>query len=161
MNDLMRQQNNETATQNNQNEPSLSADFGKKVAFLLKRNNEDVANFCRQMGISRSSMHRYIKGTHLPSDRTMTKIIDGLRVTPEQFQSIPGQYEEWETAISAYGEPTDFFELCQSILNELHSRDLCYTTRDDITKRLPRRQYAAFCNLFNDAVEMMRVSLNV
>ncbi len=134
--------------------------IGERILFLLDKNGMDIATFCRYMEISRSSMHRYIKGTHLPTKKNLRKIIDGLCVTPKQFASNLDDFEEWKKQIDDNSENFDVFELCQSFLQSLDTFNLTYTTCDNITKRLPLKHRETFRAVFEEAVALLRLATN-
>ncbi|MBO5089581.1 MAG: helix-turn-helix transcriptional regulator [Clostridia bacterium] len=83
--------------------------IGERIVFLMNINNQEVADFCRNIDISRSSLHRYIKGTHVPSEKLLEKIIAALFVDVADFSSEPDNFEEWKDSFKRY-QGEDIFE---------------------------------------------------
>lgn len=133
--------------------------IGERIQHLLELNGLDITSFCQSMNLSRSTLHRYLKGTHLPSKKTLHIIIEGLWLTPEEFASHLDDFEVWKWSLDSGRMKTDIFAMCENLREELNEYDFTYTAGDGTVKKVPQQHYKAFCNLFDDAVSLLRLTL--
>ena len=134
--------------------------IGERIQYLLEQEGADIASFCLYAGISRSTMHRYLKGTHLPSKKNLLSIIQCLGITAEEFARHPDDFELWKKSLLSDKEQLDFFKMCDMFRSQFEKYSITYTTHDGKEKKIPYKQCEIFCKLFDDAVEMLRFSLN-
>ena len=130
--------------------------IGERIEFLMKKNNQEIAEFCRNVGMSRSSLHRYIKGSHLPSEKSLRKIIEGLYVSVADFCYEPNSFEEWKKAFEKTSGKNDIFKFRDSILRELRINSFTYQN-NGVTMRLPNRYYELFRNLVKQSFEILEL----
>ena len=134
--------------------------IGERIQHLLELNGLDITSFCLYAGISRSTMHRYLKGTHLPSKKNLLNIMQCLGITAEKFARHPDDFELWKKSLLSDNEQLDFFKMCDMFRSQFEEYSVTYTTHDGKEKKIPYKQCEIFCKLFDDAVEMLRFSLN-
>ena len=91
-------------------------------------------------------MHRYIKGTHIPSERLFKKIIEGLYVSVADFCYEPDNFEKWKSAFEQTAENNDIFKFKEKMLEQLRINSFTYKN-NGITMRLPNRYFELFRNL--------------
>lgn len=133
--------------------------IGERIQYLLELNGLDITSFCQSMNLSRSTLHRYLKGTYLPSKKTLQIIIEGLWLTPEKFASHLDNFEVWKWSLDSGRMKTDIFAMCENLREELNEYDFTYTAGDGTVKKVPQQHYKAFCNLLDDAVSLLRLTL--
>ena len=124
--------------------------IGERIEFLMGKNNQEIAEFCRNIGMSRSSLHRYIKGSHLPSEKSLRKIIEGLYVSIADFCYEPNDFEKWKSAFETSSDINDIFKFRDEILAQLRINNFTYQN-NGITMRLPNRYFELFRNLIKDS----------
>lgn len=134
--------------------------IGERIQYLLELHGADIASFCRYVGISRSTMHRYLKGTHLPSKKNLLNIICSLGMSAESFTRYPENFEQWKMSLTSCRESKNFFDMCDDFRLDLNKYDLTYMTVDGKEKKIPHKHYETFCKLLDDAVELLRLTLN-
>lgn len=139
-------------------EISYSGDsfIGERIVFLMGQNNQEIAEFCRNIGMSRSSLHRYIKGSFLPSEKSLRKIIEGLYVSVADFCYAPDDFEKWKSAFGKSYEVNDIFNFKERLLKKLRINDFTYQT-NGATRRLPNRYFEAFRNLIKDSFAILEL----
>lgn len=120
--------------------------IGERIEFLMDKNNQEITELGLNIGISRSSMHRYIKGTHIPSERLFKKIIEGLYVSVADFCYEPDNFEKWKSAFEQTAENNDIFKFKEKMLEQLRINSFTYKN-NGITMRLPNRYFELFRNL--------------
>lgn len=136
---------------------TVSANYiGERIQFCLEQNNQEIAEFSRNVDISRSSLHRYINGTHLPSKKNLLKIIDGLFITPTDFSYLPDDFEEWKKLFDPEQDGEDIFAVCDYILRALKTNKFTYMYNEK-TMRLPNRYFTLFRKLITDAVDILEL----
>ena len=134
---------------------TVSANYiGERIQFCLEQNNQEIAEFSRNVDISRSSLHRYINGTHLPSKKNLLKIIDGLFITPTDFSYLPDDFEEWKKLFDPEQDGEDIFAVSDYILRKLKTNKFTYEYNGK-TMRLPNRYFTLFRKLVTDAVDIL------
>lgn len=134
---------------------TVSANYiGERIEFCLKQNNQEIAEFSRNVNISRSSLHRYINGTHLPSKKNLLKILDGLFITPTDFSYLPDNFEEWKKLFEPEEDGVDIFTIVNDILYRLRTNKFTYVYNGK-TMRLPNRYFTLFRKLISDAVDVL------
>lgn len=101
--------------------------IGERIEYLMSENNQEISEFCLNIGISRSSMHRYIKGSHLPSEKALRKIIDGLYVSVADFCYEPDDFEKWKSAFENSSDNNDIFKFKDKMLEQLRINNFTYT----------------------------------
>lgn len=134
--------------------------IGERIQYLLELQGADIASFCRFAGISRSTMHRYLKGTHLPSKKNLLNIIFSLGMSAESFARYPENFEQWKQSLTSRRESKNIFDMCDDFRRQLDRYDITYMTVYGKEKKLPHKHYETFCKLFDDAVELLRLTLN-
>lgn len=130
--------------------------IGERIEFLLDKNNQEITEFCRNIGMSRSSIHRYIKGTHLPSEKSLRKIIDGLFVSVADFCYAPDNFEKWKTAFVKTADNNDIFDFKEKILKELRLNNFTYMN-NGLSIHLPNRYFELFRNLIKQSFEVLEL----
>lgn len=128
--------------------------IGDRIEFLMGRNNQEIAEFCRNIGMSRSSLHRYIKGSHLPSEKSLRKIIEGLYVSVADFCYEPEDFDKWKSAFEKSAESNDIFLFKEKMLEQLRINNFTYKN-NGIIMRLPNRYFELFRNLVKDSFEVL------
>ena len=142
----------------NNKEISYSGDsfIGERIVFLMGQNNQEIAEFCRNIGMSRSSLHRYIKGSFLPSEKSLRKIIEGLYVSVADFCYAPDDFEKWKSAFEKSYEVNDIFNFKERLLKKLRINDFTYQA-NGATRRLPNRYFELFRNLIKDSFAILEL----
>lgn len=130
--------------------------IGERIDFLMGKNNQEIAEFCRNIGMSRSSLHRYIKGSHLPSEKSLRKIIEGLYVSVADFCYEPENFEKWKSAFEQSSDNNDFFKFKENILKQLRINNFTYQN-NGITMRLPNRYFELFRNLVKQSFDILEL----
>lgn len=134
---------------------TVSANYiGERIQFCLEQNNQEIAEFSRNVDISRSSLHRYINGTHLPSKKNLLKIIDGLFITPTDFSYLPDDFDEWQKLFDPEQDGEDIFAVSNYFLHTLKTNKFTYEYNGK-TMRLPNRYFSLFRKLITDAVDIL------
>lgn len=129
--------------------------IGERINFLLKVNNQEIADFCRNVEISRSSLHRYIKGTHVPSEKLLEKIIDALFVDVASFSFRPDDFEEWKSSFRHYiGE--DIFEFKSKILEQFQANHFTYKVHQ-VKRHLPNAYFKIMKSLIENAFSILNL----
>ena len=128
--------------------------IGERIEYLMSKNNQEIAEISLNIGMSRSSLHRYIKGTHLPSEKALRKIIDGLYVSVSDFCYEPDDFEKWKSAFESSTEINDIFKFKEKILEQLRINNFTYKN-NGLILRLPNRYYVLFRKLISDAVDVL------
>lgn len=128
--------------------------IGERIEFLMVQNNQEIAEFCRNIGMSRSSLHRYIKGSHLPSEKSLRKIIEGLYVSVADFCYEPEDFGKWKSAFEKTDKTNDIFAFKDKLLEQLRINNFTYQN-NGLTMRLPNRYFSLFRKLITDAVDIL------
>lgn len=128
--------------------------IGERIAFLMKKNNQEVAEFCRNIGMSRSSLHRYIKGSFLPSEKSLRKIIEGLFVSVADFCYEPNDFEKWKSAFGKANEVNDIFKFKEELLSKLRINNFTYQA-NGITRRLPNRYFELMRSILKSSLGVL------
>ena len=142
----------------NNKEIAYSGDsfIGERIVFLMEQNKQEIAEFCRNIGMSRSSLHRYIKGSFLPSEKSLRKIIEGLYVSVADFCYAPDDFEKWKSAFGESYEVNDIFDFKEELLSKLRINDFTYQA-NGATRRLPNRYFELFRNLIKDSFAILEL----
>ena len=130
--------------------------IGERIEYLMSENNQEISEFCLNIGISRSSMHRYIKGSHLPSEKALKKIIDGLYVSVADFCYEPDDFEKWKSAFENSSDSNDIFKFKDKMLEQLRINNFTYT-HNGLVMRLPNRYFELFRNLIKQSFEVLEL----
>lgn len=142
----------------NHKEISYSGDsfIGERIVFLMEQNKQEIAEFCRNIGMSRSSLHRYIKGSFLPTEKSLRKIIEGLYVSVADFCYEPDNFEKWKSAFGKSSEINDIFKFREDLFKNIRINNFTYQA-NGATRRLPNRYFELFRNLIKDSFAVLEL----
>lgn len=132
--------------------------IGERISYLMKLNDQEVTEFSKNVGISRSSMHRYIKGSHLPSEKTLRKIIGCLFVDVPSFCYAPHSIDEWTKSFVAKHDEDDIdiFAYRHNILAHLSNNRFTYKN-NGVKVRLPHRYFDLLGKLITASFEVLEM----
>lgn len=129
--------------------------LGERIIFLMDINNQEVADFCRNIDISRSSLHRYIKGTHVPSEKLLEKIISALFVDIVDFSFEPDNFEKWKASFKRF-QGEDVFSFKKKILEQLQTNHFTYTAHNTV-RHLPNAHFKIIKSLIENAFSILNL----
>lgn len=129
--------------------------IGERIVFLMNKNNQEVADFCRNLNISRSSLHRYIKGTHVPSEKLLQKIVAALFVDVADFAFEPDNFEEWKNSFKRH-QGEDIFEFKNKILGQFQTNHFTYTAHKAV-RHLPNAHFKIMKSLIENAFSIINL----
>ena len=129
--------------------------IGERIVFLMNINNQEVADFCRNIDISRSSLHRYIKGTHVPSEKLLEKIVAALFVDVADFSYEPDNFEEWKDSFKRY-QGEDVFGFKKKILEQFQTNHFTYTAHEAV-RHLPNAHFKIMKSLIENAFSILNL----
>lgn len=112
-----------------------------RLRYLLDEKDIEVATFAREVGMGRSTIHRYLKGAPVSSEKKLLRIIDALSMSVADFCYSPDDIEEWKASlVESVTEKNDIFTWRDQLIEQLSTNDFTYQ-RYGKTHRLPYNYY--------------------
>ncbi len=72
--------------------------IGKRLEFILRNKNIEKTEFALRIGVSRTTIHRYISGDSKPSKDKLSIILNQLQISEADFSYSPSDFEAWKNA---------------------------------------------------------------
>ena len=95
-----------------------------RLRYLLDEKDIEVATFAREVGMGRSTIHRYLKGEPI-SEKKLLRIIDALSMSVADFCYSPQDIDEWKTSlVESVSEQNDIYAWRDNLLEHLHLRSI-------------------------------------
>ena len=111
-----------------------------RLRYLLDEKDIEVATFAREVGMGRSTIHRYLKGEPV-SEKKLLRIIDALSMSVADFCYSPQDIDEWKASlVESVSEQNDIYAWRDNLLEQLSTNDFTYQ-RYGKTHRLPYNYY--------------------
>ena len=115
--------------------------IGDRLTYLLNAKDIERASFARQIGVGRTTIHRYISGQSIPNKKKLLLIIDALDMDVADFCYEPRDFKKWQAALEeTIARKHDIFEFRDNLLDELSRNNFTYQHKG-VTSRLPHRHY--------------------
>ena len=115
-------------------------EVANRLRYLLDEKDIEVATFAREVGMGRSTIHRYLKGEPV-SEKKLLRIIDALSMSVADFCYSPDDIDEWKSSlVESVSEQNDIYEWRDNLLEQLSTNDFTYQ-RYGKTHRLPYNYY--------------------
>ena len=127
----------------------------ERLAHILKEKKIEVATFAREVGMGRTTIHRYLKGDPISSEKKLLRIIDALSMSVADFCYSPYDIEEWKASLedSEY-EKNDIFVWRDKLIEELSTNDFTYQ-RYGKTYRLPYNYYMVLKAVVENSIKFL------
>ena len=120
--------------------------IGRNIKRALVRQGKSQRTFAKEIGITETSLSRYIKGIRVPKTTVLVKIADGLGVTADQLlqkDDTENPYDLLKLRVMKYNYSSMLDEMfCQINGNENRKEFLMYA-RNEINKRIKRLEWRA------------------
>lgn len=129
--------------------------IASRLDYLLKQKRIEKAVFARQVGLGRTTIHRYINGDSTPNKKKLLQIIDALSMSVADFCYEPKDFEKWKAAL----EPTNFqgrdiIDFRDEILDILSRNNFVYR-HNGKTMRLPHKHYVLLKSIFESGFNVL------
>lgn len=145
----------EEQQKNDSNNPNP---IGERIKFLMKHNFIEVSEFCRNAGISRSTLYRCISEDYCPTVKILRKIITALYVSEDIFCCFPTDFKKWKsTIITTEQEKYDIFEFKEKLLNDYFATNRFTYNVNSKEMPLPNKYYSLIKKSIEFAFEAMEL----
>lgn len=119
----------------------VSGAIAERLQYIFETKNIEKTSFARQIGIGRTTIHRYLSGAATPSRKKLLVIIDALDMEVADFCYEPQNFKKWKEELETTQKHTnDIFDLKESVLSSLSKNNFSYLHNGEI-KPLPYRYY--------------------
>ena len=133
----------------------VSGAIGDRLTYLFEKKQIEKASFARQIGVGRTTLHRYLKGTATPSEKKLLIIIDALEMDVGDFCYEPKDTEKWKIMLEeSTKRSSDIFELKNEFLEKLAKNHFTYTYKGS-TYRLPYKHYITLKTMLESSFKVL------
>lgn len=133
----------------------VSGAIGDRLTYLFEKKQIEKASFARQIGVGRTTLHRYLKGTATPSEKKLLLIIDALEMDAGDFCYEPKDIEKWKMNLEEGAKrSSDIFELKNEFLEKLARNHFTYTYKGS-TYRLPYKHYITLKTMLESSFKVL------
>ena len=133
----------------------------KRLAHLFKIHKIEKTSFARQVGMGRSTLHRYLSedvtdGHKKPvKKKTLLAILAAIPISVADFAYAPSNYAKWEASLNT---PTidgrDILDLRDEVLGAFERNNFIYK-HNGVTKRLPYQQYLLMKSILESGFKVL------
>lgn len=136
-----RKQLEEQAKKNLEDILYIPGAIGKRLAYLFEKKGIEQKDFARQVGISRTTLYRYLSEKTAPTKKKLLIIIEALDMEVEDFCFEPNDFPKWVQSLEADAvRRHDIFQLRERLMGELSQNNFTYQYNGH-SVRLPRKYY--------------------
>ena len=127
-----------------------------RLKYLLQEKHIEVATFAREVGMGRSTIHRYLKGgKHKPSEKNLLRIIDALSMSVADFCYSPSDINEWKASlVESDTEENDIFMWRDQLIEQLSFNDFTYRRYGKV-HRLPHNYYVVLKAIVENSIRVL------
>ena len=127
----------------------------ERLKHLFNEKGIEVASFAREVGMGRTTIHRYLKGEPVSSEKKLLRIIDALSMTVADFCYSPHDIEEWKASLEdSIAEKNDIFMWRDQLIEQLSTNDFTYQHHGK-TYRLPYNYYVVLKAIVENSVKVL------
>ena len=128
---------------------------GDRLEYLFKKKHIEKAAFARQVGIGRTTLHRYLLGSAVPNEAKLKRIIEALEMDVGDFCYAPRNLAEWKESLEeASRKRNDIFELKKELFEKLEKNNFTYTYKGS-TYRLPYKHYVVLKEMLDTSFRVL------
>ncbi len=129
--------------------------ISERLKHLFAAKGIEVAPFAREVGMGRTTIHRYINGQSVPSEKKLLRIIDALSMSVADFCYSPHDFEEWKAALEdSTAKENDIYKWRDRIISELSTNDFTVQHHGKIT-RLPYNYYVVLKAVIENGLKVL------
>ena len=129
--------------------------IGQRLTYLLEKKGIDKTTFARQLGVGRTTIHRYTFGEIRFSKKKLLQIIDELFMDVADFCYEPADFEKWKAALEdVSSRQHDVYMLMNRVLGEMERNDFTYIHNGEVVK-LPYKYYALLKSLLHSSFKVL------
>lgn len=112
-----------------------------RLSYLFKKKGIEQKEFARQIGLSRTTLYRYLEGKTAPNKKKLLLIIDALDMEVADFCYEPRDFDKWKASLEADAvRRHDVFQMRDRLLSEISQNNFTYQYNGHPV-RLPRKYY--------------------
>lgn len=127
----------------------------ERLKHLFNEKGIEVASFAREVGMGRTTIHRYLKGEPVSSEKKLLRIIDALSMSVADFCYSPHDIEEWKASLEdSIAEKNDIFMWRDQLIEQLSTNDFTYQHHGK-TYRLPYNYYVVLKAIVENSVKVL------
>ena len=133
----------------------VTGEVGKRLEYLFQKKNIEKAAFARQIGIGRTTLHRYLSGSAVPNEGKLRRIIEALEMDIGDFCYEPKNTAKWtESLEESARKRNDIFELKNELFEKLAKNNFTYTYKGS-TYRLPYKHYVVLKEMLDTSFRVL------
>ena len=133
----------------------IPGEIGKRIDFLLEKAQIEKTTLARQIGVGRTTIHRYISGTTVPNRKKLLLIVDALSLSLGDFCYEPRSFDNWKNALEKNLRPeNDVFIFRDNILNMIAKNNFTYQNNEKIL-RLPHKYYVVIKTMLEGSLRVL------
>ncbi len=131
--------------------------ISERISYILDKKHIDKTTFARQLGVGRTTMHRYTHGEVRFSKKKLLLIIDELYMDVADFCYEPTDIEKWKAALEEVaGKQHDIYFMMNRVLGEMERNDFTYIHNGEVVK-LPYKYYALLKSLLHSSFRVLDI----
>lgn len=93
--------------------------IGKRIQHLREKQNMKAKEFYATARIAKTTLYRLEQGTHIPSDKIFSRVLEALSISLADFSCFPENFKEWTEALEESKDEIDIFKFRDKVLSEI------------------------------------------